>query len=66
MASTVQYDAAREPARQMGELLRPEPFTAKQQRQSRMDGGEEEDGAQRDHVELVHPPLLKSEIWRGP
>ena len=66
MASTVQYDAAREPARQMGELLRPEPFTAKQQRQSRMDGGEEEDGAQRDHVELAHPPLLKSEIWRGP
>ena len=44
MASTVQYDAAREPARQMDVKLRPEPFTEKQQRQSRMDGGEEDDG----------------------
>ena len=55
MASTVQYDAAREPARQIGEDRRPEPFTAKQQRQSRLDGGEEEDGAPRDHVELAPP-----------
>ena len=39
MASTVQYDAARESARQMGVELRPEPFTEKQRRQSRLDGG---------------------------
>ena len=63
MASTVQYDAAREPARQMGVLLRPEPFTAKQQRQSRLDGGEEEDGAPREHVDLA-PPLQQPHVER--
>jgi hypothetical protein len=55
-AATVQYDAARESARQLGVDLRPEPFTARQQRQSRMDGGEEEEGgAEREHVELAPP-----------
>ena len=63
MASTVQYDAAREPARQLGVDLRPEPFTAKQQRQSRMDGGEEEDGTLRDHVELS-PPVEQPHVER--
>ena len=63
MASTVQYDAAGEPARQMGEVLRPELFTAKQQRQSRLDGGEEEDGAQRDYVELA-PPVEQPHVER--
>ena len=63
MASTVQYDAAREPARQMGEILRPEPFTAKQQGQSKLDGGEEEDGAPRDHVEVA-PPVEQPHVER--
>ena len=61
MASTVQYDAAREPARQMGEELRLEPFTEKQQRQSKMDGGEEDDGVLRDHVELA-PPIEQPHV----
>ena len=48
-AATVQYDAANEPARQLGFAdVAPEPFTARQQRQSRMDGGEETDGTLRD------------------
>ena len=55
-AVTVQYDAAREPARQLGVDLRPEPFTSRQQRQSRMEGGEEEDGTLREYVELA--PLV--------
>ena len=55
VAVTVQYEAAREPGRQLGVVLRPEPFTALQQRQSRMDGGEEDDGTLRDLVP-VSPP----------
>ena len=40
MAETVQYESARESARQMNVLDLPlEPFTEKQQRQTRMDGG---------------------------
>ena len=50
-AETVQYDAAREPARLLGIELRAEPFTARQQRQSRMDGGLEDDGTRRGVVE---------------
>ena len=43
-AETVQYEAANEPARQLGlPDVAPEPFTARQQHQSRMYGGEEED-----------------------
>ena len=63
MAATVQYDAAREPARQLGVELRPEPFTVRQQRQSRTDGGEEEDGTEREHVELA-PPVDQPHIER--
>ena len=56
-AATVQYEAANEPGRQMGvESLPPEPFTERQQRQSRMDGGEEEDGTPRDYI-AVAPPV---------
>ena len=62
-AVTVQYDAAREPARQLGVDLRPEPFTSRQQRQSRMDGGEEEDGTRREHVELA-PPVDQPQLER--
>jgi len=62
-AATVQQDAARETAQQMGVVLRPEPFTGRQQRQSRMDGGEEEDGTKREHVELA-PPLEQPHMER--
>ena len=46
----------------------PEPFTARQQRQSRMDGGEEEDGSQRDAVALgppVEQPHIEQERARA-
>ena len=59
MAETVQYESAREPARQMNvHDLPPEPFTLKQQRQTRMDGGEDEDGSLREFVE-VGPPVVQ-------
>ena len=55
-AATVQYEAANEVARQLGLAdVAPEPFTARQQRQSRTDGGGEEDGTQRDAVALGQP-----------
>ena len=43
-ASTRQYESATLPARQMGQDVRDAPFSEKQQRQSRYDGGLEEDG----------------------
>ena len=43
-ASTRQYESSTLPARQMGVELPEAPFSAKQQRQSRYDGGVEEDG----------------------
>ena len=43
-ASTRQYESATLPARQMGQVVRDAPFSEKQQRQSRNDGGLEEDG----------------------
>eukprot|EP00969_Alexandrium_andersonii_P056442 2488697-Alexandrium_andersonii.AAC.1 len=55
MAATVQYEAARESGRQLGVELRPEPFSARQQRQSRVDGGEDDDGTLREHVDMAAP-----------
>ena len=43
-ASTRQYESATLPARQMGQEVHDAPFSEKQQRQSRYDGGLEEDG----------------------
>jgi hypothetical protein len=43
-ASTRQYESAKLPARQLGQEVRPSPFSEKQQRQSRYDGGLEDDG----------------------
>ena len=64
MAETVQYESARESARQMDvHDLPPEPFTSKQQRQTRMDGGEDEDGSLREFVELG-PPVVQPHIER--
>ena len=62
-ATTVQYDAAREPGRQLGIEVRPEPFTSRQQRQSRMDGGVDEDGTEREYVP-VEPPVLQPHMER--
>ena len=62
-ATTVQYDSARETGRQMDVDVRKEPFTQRQQRQSRMDGGLEDDGTRREFVELV-PPLEKPHLER--
>ena len=46
-ASTRQYESATLPAKQLGNVLAPAPFSDKQQRQSRYDGGVEEDGVTR-------------------
>ena len=43
-ASSLQYADSTLPADQMGQTVLPEKFTAKQQQQSRLDGGVEEDG----------------------
>jgi hypothetical protein len=68
-AEIVQYESARELAIQMDvHDLPQEPFTAKQQRQTRMDGGEDEDGSLREFVELGPPvlqPHLEREILRA-
>ena len=47
----------------MGVDLHAEPFSARQQRQSRMDGGEDEDGTIREYVDLA-PPVLEPHIER--
>ncbi|MDA8609367.1 hypothetical protein N9L19_00470 [bacterium] len=63
-ACTMQYEAAKESARQLGvDDIPPEPFTAKQQRQSRMDGGEDEDGSMREYVQLA-PPVEQPHITK--
>ena len=63
-AQTVQYEAAGELGKQLGvDDLPPEPFTARQQRQSRMDGGAEEDESRRDYV-AVAPPVEQPHIER--
>ena len=61
-AATVQYEAANEPARQMGVgTIAPEPFTERQQRQSRMDGAEDRDGTVREYVPVA-PPVMQPHI----
>ena len=49
-ACTVQYDSSVTVANQLNIKVPPEIFTAKQQRQSRMDGGEEMNGTQREFL----------------
>ena len=62
MRAVKHHRVVNEPARQLGLAdVRPQPFTARQQRQSRMDGGEEEDGSQRDAVALS-PPVEQPHI----
>eukprot|EP00812_Abedinium_dasypus_P007843 NODE_1_length_8589_cov_4.556480.p1 GENE.NODE_1_length_8589_cov_4.556480~~NODE_1_length_8589_cov_4.556480.p1 ORF type:complete len:2586 (+),score=446.46 NODE_1_length_8589_cov_4.556480:571-8328(+) len=67
-AVTVQFDSARECGRQMHVEVRAEPFSRRQQRQSRMDGGEDDDGTLRELVELAPPveqPHLEREQCRA-
>ena len=62
LAATVQYESARESATQMGmHDLPPEPFTLKQQHQTRMDGGEDEDGSLREYVPIA-PAVVQPHI----
>ncbi len=58
-ASTIQSDAADIPATQLGVQVPPEPFSKKQQLQTRFDGGTEIDGeTSRPHLEVTpdEPP----------
>ena len=52
----MQYDAARETGRQLGVELRAKPSTSRRQRQSRMDGSEDDDSKLLEHV-AVAPPM---------
>ena len=55
-ACTKQYDSAVEVARQFGHGQLKEVFTAEERKRARLDGGFEEDGRQRDEVEVVPAP----------
>ena len=57
-ASTRQYESATLPARQLGQDVRDAPFSEKQQRQSRYDGGLEEDGV----TERPLVPIVSDEL----
>jgi hypothetical protein len=64
-AASVQYESANEPAIQMGVLdLPPEPFTEKQQRQSKMDGALEDDGITKRDLVKLQPPLEQEHVGR--
>jgi len=57
-AETLQYEASTLPAKQMGQIVPPEKFTEKQQKQSRLDGGIELDGSHRQLLPVTAPELL--------
>ena len=63
-ASTRQYESATLPARQMGQDVRDAPFSEKQQRQSRYDGGLEEDGVTIRALVPIVPAELPAHIAR--
>ena len=58
-ASSLQYDSAILTARQLNVVVDPEPFSRKQQQQSRLDGGIEPDGSVRDHLPVALRVPLK-------
>ena len=60
-AATVLYESAREPQLHLVVSVMPEPFTALQQSQSRMDGGFVDDGSRRDLVP-VEPAFVQPHI----
>ena len=58
----MQYASVNELGRQLGVLdMPPEPFTDSQQRQSRMDGGEDDDGSLRQYVPIA-PAMVQPHI----
>ena len=64
-AVSVRYESANEPADQMGVSdLPPEPFTEKQQRQSKMDGSLEDDNITKRDLVKVQPPLEQEHVGR--
>ena len=64
-ACSVQYESANEPALQMGiDDLPDEPFTEKQQRQSKMDGGKEDDGTTVRELARLQPPVEQEHVAR--
>ena len=64
-AVSVQYESANEPAIQMGVSdLPPEPFTEKQQRQSKMDGALEDDGITKRDLVKLQLPLEQEHVER--
>ena len=56
-AVSVQYDSAIEAGSQLCVALPPAPFSAVQQRQSRLDGGTEEDGTTRGFLQQTPPDV---------
>ena len=62
-ALTVQYKSLSESGKQMNVELRAEPFTKRQQRQSRMDGNGDVDEIPRPLVE-IHGPVVQLHIER--
>ena len=56
-AETLQYEASALPATQMDKTVLPEKLSAKQQKRSRLDGGVELDGAQRQFLPVTAPEL---------
>ena len=63
-ASSRQYESSTLPARQLGQLLRDAPFSEKQQRQSRYDGGFEDDGVTKRRLVPVVPDEPLAHIAR--
>ena len=64
-ACSVPYESANEPAMQMGiDNLPDEPFTEKQQRQSKMDGGREDDGTTARELVRLQPPVEQEHVAR--
>ena len=64
-ASTRQYESATLPAKQLGVVLPDAPFTEKQQRQSRYDGGLEEDGVTVRRLVPVQPAEPLAHVARN-
>ena len=63
-ATTIQYESATLPAKQFGCVLPAVPFSDKQQRQSRYDGGVEEDGVTPKRLVEVQAPEPPAHIAR--
>ena len=63
-ASSIQYDSATASARQFEQEVLPEPFTPKQQTQSKLDGGLEADGTTHRRLIECRDAEPKGHVWR--